>query len=83
VCHSGFKLGATVPWCFGFPFNSGLRHPQYVGVALTTWGIALCLSNEPTFVDSGLFHAAAIVFPIFYVIMSWMEQVGDNDKKTE
>jgi hypothetical protein len=34
-------------------------------------------------VDSGLFHAAAIVFPIFYVIMSWMEQVGDNDKKTE
>lgn len=78
---SGFKLGEVVPWCHGFPFNSGLRHPQYVGVALTTWGIALCLANEPSFVDTGLMHAATIVFPLFYVVMSWMEQVGDNDKK--
>ena len=26
--YYGFKLGRTVPWCSGFPFNIGLRHPQ-------------------------------------------------------
>ena len=26
--YYGFKLGRTVPWCSGFPFNFGLRHPQ-------------------------------------------------------
>eukprot|EP00913_Durusdinium_trenchii_P013184 g12374.t1 len=26
--YYGFKLGRTVPWCYGFPFNTGLRHPQ-------------------------------------------------------
>jgi hypothetical protein len=26
--YYGFKLGATVPWCTGFPFNVQLRHPQ-------------------------------------------------------
>jgi hypothetical protein len=72
-----------VPWCYGFPFNSGLRHPQYTGVALTTWGLALCLINEPSFVESGVFHVAVVAFPAFYVVMSWMEQAGDNDKKSE
>ena len=26
--YYGFKMGAKVPWCSGFPFNVGLRHPQ-------------------------------------------------------
>ena len=32
------RLGRTVPWCHGFPFNTGLRHPQYLGVVLTLFG---------------------------------------------
>ena len=32
--YYGFKLGRTVPWYSGFPFNVGLRHPQYVGTLL-------------------------------------------------
>ena len=32
------RLGRTVPWCYGFPFNTGLRHPQYLGVVLTLFG---------------------------------------------
>lgn len=27
-----------MPWCYGFPFNTGLRHPQYLGVVLTLFG---------------------------------------------
>ena len=26
--YYGWKLGIEVPWCTGFPFNVGLRHPQ-------------------------------------------------------
>mmetsp|Transcript_18198 Transcript_18198/g.47454 ORF Transcript_18198/g.47454 Transcript_18198/m.47454 type:complete len:228 (-) Transcript_18198:1166-1849(-) len=81
--YYGFKLGEKIPWCYGFPFNTGLRHPQYVGVVLTTWGIAMAFAGDPTFVATGLLHAAAVVFPFFYIAMSWMEQAGDNDKKTK
>ena len=33
------KLGRPVPWCDGFPFNLGFRHPQYVGGLLTQLGL--------------------------------------------
>merc|ERR1719163_2779475 len=44
--YYGFKLGRPVPWCTGFPFNVGLRHPQYVGVVLTLWGALTVLLCE-------------------------------------
>jgi hypothetical protein len=36
--YYGFKMGHDVPWAYGFPFNVGLRHPQYVGVVLSISG---------------------------------------------
>ena len=36
---SGFKLGHTIPWVEGFPFNV-VNHPQYVGSVLSVWGAA-------------------------------------------
>lgn len=30
-------MGKPVAWVEGFPFNLGLRHPQYVGNQLTWW----------------------------------------------
>lgn len=36
-----------MPWCHGFPFNTGLRHPQYLGVVLTLYGaLPLLMSKE-------------------------------------
>ena len=45
--YYGWKLGRPVPWCTAFPFNVGLRHPQYVGVVLTLLGgLAVLMSAE-------------------------------------
>jgi methylene-fatty-acyl-phospholipid synthase len=37
--YYGFKLGKSVPWVTGWPFDS-VAHPQYVGSALTVWSAA-------------------------------------------
>mmetsp|Transcript_160908 Transcript_160908/g.283531 ORF Transcript_160908/g.283531 Transcript_160908/m.283531 type:complete len:230 (+) Transcript_160908:69-758(+) len=76
--YYGFKLGRTVPWAYGFPFNVGLRHPQYVGVVLTLWGLLTLLLCEPLAIV-GL-PQAVVVWGSMYAIMSAMEQAGDNDK---
>lgn len=38
--YYGFKLGHSVPWVTGFPFNV-VRHPQYVGSVLSVWAAAV------------------------------------------
>lgn len=37
--YYGCKLGHTIPWVTGFPFDS-VPHPQYVGSAATSIGVA-------------------------------------------
>merc|ERR1719440_907360 len=76
--YYGFKLGREVPWAYGFPFNVGLRHPQYVGVVLTLFGaLSVMLCKE--LVALGLPQLFA-VWASMYALMSAMEQAGDNDK---
>mmetsp|Transcript_107784 Transcript_107784/g.344087 ORF Transcript_107784/g.344087 Transcript_107784/m.344087 type:complete len:230 (-) Transcript_107784:24-713(-) len=76
--YYGFKLGREVPWASGFPFNVGLRHPQYVGVVLTLYGGLLVLLCEE--LAKIYFPQLVLVWAFMYVAMSAMEQVGDNDK---
>jgi methylene-fatty-acyl-phospholipid synthase len=38
----GNKLGYAVPWCRAFPF-SWFRHPQYVGIVCSIWGVFLIM----------------------------------------
>mmetsp|Transcript_104995 Transcript_104995/g.306767 ORF Transcript_104995/g.306767 Transcript_104995/m.306767 type:complete len:230 (-) Transcript_104995:149-838(-) len=78
--YYGFKYGREVPWCYGFPFNAGLRHPQYVGVVLTLWGGLLVLLC-PALVQLGL-PQAVLLWGFMYAVMSAMEQAGDNNKKS-
>jgi protein-S-isoprenylcysteine O-methyltransferase Ste14 len=40
--YYGTRLGATVPWVEGFPFNV-VRHPQYVGAVLSLWYVNDCM----------------------------------------
>merc|ERR1712061_663364 len=70
--YYGFKLGKTVPWATGFPFNVGLRHPQYVGVVLTLWG-ALTVVMCGEVVRMGL-PQLVIVWGSMYAAMSAMIQ---------
>ena len=75
--YYGFKLGRPVPWCTGFPFNIGLRHPQYVGVVLTLLGATTVMIAAPL----ALFVQLMLAWAGMYVVMSVMEQLGDNNKK--
>ena len=79
--YYGFKLGRSVPWCSAFPFNVGLRHPQYVGVVLTILGGVFVLLSEPLVV-AGLVQAC-LAWAGMYVAMSVMEQLNDNDSDTK
>jgi hypothetical protein len=75
--YYGFKLGAPVPWCDGFPFNLGFRHPQYVGGYLTQLGV-IAMVASPAALASGLVPLGAWWF-FLYAVTSWMEASGDND----
>ena len=79
--YYGFKIGHTVPWCSSFPFNVGLRHPQYVGVVLTLWSaILLCLSEGT--LRCG-FVQAVVAWAGMYAGMCAMEQSGDNKSEAK
>jgi hypothetical protein len=42
----GAQMERPIPWVFGFPFNTGTRHPQYVGCVLA-W-VSLFTLMTPT-----------------------------------
>mmetsp|Transcript_45665 Transcript_45665/g.148437 ORF Transcript_45665/g.148437 Transcript_45665/m.148437 type:complete len:253 (-) Transcript_45665:283-1041(-) len=80
--YYGFKLGAPVPWCSGFPFNLGFRHPQYVGGTLSQYAVFLALSSPATS-RAGLLPLLAW-WSVNYAAMSWVEaSFGDNDGSEE
>ncbi|KAI3433647.1 hypothetical protein D9Q98_003456 [Chlorella vulgaris] len=43
--YYGFKLGHTIPWYSGFPFNF-VSHPQYVGSVLSVVGAAVLVWGQ-------------------------------------
>lgn len=79
--YYGFKFGQSVPWCYGFPFNTGLRHPQYLGVVFTLWGGLLMLLSEELAI-AGI-PLMVMAWSLMYVVMCKMEESGDNDSKDE
>jgi methylene-fatty-acyl-phospholipid synthase len=68
--YYGFKLGKTIPWVNGWPFDT-VSHPQYVGSVLTVWAlVALVWGQAP--------HAALAIMSGFwtlvYVVTAVQEQ---------
>lgn len=39
----GNRFGYQIPWCRDFPFSL-IRHPQYLGVLCSVWGLFLAIS---------------------------------------
>ena len=79
--YYGFKLGRPVPWSTAFPFNSGFRHPQYVGGMLSQLGVLVPLATTKT-MEAGLLPLVGF-WTALYGITSWMEASGDNDVKAD
>lgn len=68
--YYGFKLGKTIPWVNGWPFDT-VSHPQYVGSVMTVWAlVALVWGQAP--------HAALAIMAGFwtlvYVVTAVQEQ---------
>jgi methylene-fatty-acyl-phospholipid synthase len=70
VCY-GFKLGLTIPWITGFPFNIGVSNPQYVGCILTNFGIITMIVN-PISAKAGILMAS-FLYGCFYLISGYIE----------
>lgn len=70
-----------VPWAYGFPFNVGLRHPQYVGVVMSIMAATLVAACAGTV--QLMLLPLACAWSLMYAIMSAMEQSGDNKKDSK
>eukprot|EP01134_Creolimax_fragrantissima_P001236 CFRG1236T1 len=46
--YYGAKLGKSIPWVHGFPFNT-FSHPQYLGCVFTIWGATLLILGAMQF----------------------------------
>lgn len=79
--YYGFKMGRNVPWCTKFPFNVGLRHPQYVGVVLNIWAISIVLLT-PFAIRGGLLQLS-LAWCLMYFAVSCMEESGSESKKSK
>jgi methylene-fatty-acyl-phospholipid synthase len=73
----GNRLGHHVAWCQGFPF-SVVRHPQYVGTALSIWGFFLAMRYP-----APDWMALPLISTVYYVVSSHVEQLPDDAGLTE
>jgi methylene-fatty-acyl-phospholipid synthase len=64
----GIRFGRDVPWCTGFPFG-WIRHPQYVGTAISIWGFFLVLRYP-----ASDWAALPLLETLYYGIGSLVEQ---------
>ena len=44
--YYGIKFGKKMAWQRGFPFNLGIRHPQYVGAVMSIWGCVVLVWQQ-------------------------------------
>jgi len=69
--YYGTRLGKSIPWVSGFPFNV-ISHPQYCGVVMTVFGLVVLLHTS-VHCQSGLF-GLFVVQTLLYVAMGLVEQ---------
>lgn len=80
VCY-GFLFGKDIPWVTGFPFNIGIRHPQYVGAVISLWGFFMIFVTPKTLGPS---IAGALLISVYYTLIGKMEEgeaSGGTEKK--
>jgi methylene-fatty-acyl-phospholipid synthase len=73
----GNRFGHRVEWRDGFPFSL-LAHPQYVGAALTIWGVFL-LVRFP-FAD---WFALPLLSSVYYAIGAHLERLPEGEAIAE
>ena len=69
--YYGTRLGKKVPWYNGFPFGT-VPHPQYLGSALSYWGVFLFFYNASHHLP---LMALGVFTTLFYAFSSYVEQV--------
>uniref|UniRef100_A0A7S1RWR3 phosphatidyl-N-methylethanolamine N-methyltransferase n=1 Tax=Alexandrium catenella TaxID=2925 RepID=A0A7S1RWR3_ALECA len=75
--YYGVKLGRPVPWASGFPFNVGLRHPQYVGAMCSWAGLCALLAATPS--AAAPLGAVLLLWGGFYTASAVHEASSDAD----
>jgi len=66
----GDRLGHPRPWCRSFPFSLH-SHPQYVGAAMTIWGIFIAMRFP-----HADWSALPILETVYYAVGAVLEQGG-------
>ena len=83
--YYGFKFGKKIEWCYDFPFNLGLRHPQYISSIFLLWGLGLLICDKPSF-NAGLLPLLISWTGMYSMIAMKEENVDKNiiqDKEQE
>lgn len=69
--YYGVKFGKTIPWVEGFPFNMGIKSPQYTGCILSICGMVIFVST-PDQVAAGIVPIG-IIWSGFYIFSAVVE----------
>ena len=59
--YYGNKFGYNLPWITTFPFNIGIKNPQYIGCILTLCGLYKLLSLKYIVYASSLYHITTYI----------------------
>eukprot|EP01134_Creolimax_fragrantissima_P004983 CFRG4983T1 len=70
--YYGAKLGKTIPWVHGFPFNT-FNHPQYLGCVCTVWGATLLVLGTMHFYRWMHVLSVGTWWTLLYVFSSMVE----------
>ena len=76
ACY-GFKFGRPIKWKTGFPFNLGLRHPQYTSFVLSLYGVTFILIDKAS-AENGMLMFTTI-FGSYNIFTALSEQLSDQD----
>lgn len=79
--YYGFRFGYKIDRCHGFPFNIGLRHPQYLGMILSWHGL-FNLYMTSDMINHGVMLLSFLVCSS-YKIVTIIEEMYDFDSKEE
>lgn len=76
--YYGCKLGKEIPWNTNFPFNLGMRHPQYMGAILSWWGLFNSVMS-PLLIEEG-YMFLCVMTGLSYLVVAIVEEAPEPGK---
>ena len=68
--YYGNKFGINIPYCTKFPYNTNIKHPQYIGAYTTYIGLWFVFMQKLSYMDFTIF---SVLMALSYIMISIIE----------